>query len=249
MKSCKNCRFKEGNNIICNDCSVLLNTDVTSERFGMRTEPSNWQPMTEAQKLEQDMNRTRSGLSGNMHTGYTYEPTKKEIEYMKNDVKATTTAYNKMYKNKSPRQKALERIKKVIFNDPCTIVLWNDGTKTVVKCGEDDVFDPEKGLAMAISKYFFDNKGYFNDVFKKFVQEEKDEFDELPRSLKETIDKASHKIQNLENVPNTKTCLYSVKELAVQFECSESSILRDIKKGKFPGAKKEHGKWVIPCEF
>ena len=69
----------------------------------------------------------------------------------------------------SPYQKAMSRIKNVIFNDPDTIVFWNDGTKTVVKCGKDDTFDPEKGLAMAISKYFFDNAGYFNTVFKKWI--------------------------------------------------------------------------------
>lgn len=40
----------------------------------------------------------------------------------------------------------------VIFNDPATIVFWSDGTKTVVKCCEDDVFDEEKGLAMAVLK-------------------------------------------------------------------------------------------------
>ena len=27
-------------------------------------------------------------------------------------------------------------IKKVIFHDPATVVFWKDGTKTVVKCGE-----------------------------------------------------------------------------------------------------------------
>ena len=69
----------------------------------------------------------------------------------------------------SPYQKAMSKIKNVIFNDPATIVFWSDGTKTVVKCGKDDTFDPEKGLAMAISKYFFDNAGYFNDVFKKWI--------------------------------------------------------------------------------
>ena len=53
--------------------------------------------------------------------------------------------------------------KKVIFNYPATIVLWNDGTKTVVKCGDDDVWDPEKGLAMCIAKKAFGNKGnYWN---------------------------------------------------------------------------------------
>lgn len=69
----------------------------------------------------------------------------------------------------SPYQKTMSKIKNVIFNDPATIVFWSDGTKTVVKCGKDDTFDPEKGLAMAISKYFFDNAGYFNDVFKKWI--------------------------------------------------------------------------------
>lgn len=43
-------------------------------------------------------------------------------------------------------------IKKVIFRDRATIVLWNDGTKTVVKCNERDTYDPEKGFAMAISE-------------------------------------------------------------------------------------------------
>jgi hypothetical protein len=69
----------------------------------------------------------------------------------------------------SGRQSALHKIKNVIFNDPATIVFWNDGTKTVVKCGKDDKFDPEKGLAMAISKYFFANAGCYNDVFKKWI--------------------------------------------------------------------------------
>lgn len=80
----------------------------------------------------------------------------------------------------SPYQKAMSKIKNVIFNDPATIVFWSDGTKTVVKCGKDDTFDPEKGLAMAISKYFFDNAGYFNDVFKKWIPKkgESDEKDQ-----------------------------------------------------------------------
>lgn len=68
----------------------------------------------------------------------------------------------------------MSRIKKVIFNDPATIVLWSDGTKTVVKA-VNEPFDPEKGLAMAISKYFFDNKGYYCDVFRKWLPEEKQE--------------------------------------------------------------------------
>ena len=64
-------------------------------------------------------------------------------------------------------------IKKVIFNEPATIVFWADGTKTVVKCGEDDIWDPEKGLAMAVTKKFFGNEGFYYDIFKKWIPEEK----------------------------------------------------------------------------
>ena len=59
----------------------------------------------------------------------------------------------------------------VIFNDPATIVFWSDGTKTVVKCGKNDTFDKEKGLAMAIVKRITGNKGRFNEIFKKWVTE------------------------------------------------------------------------------
>ena len=73
----------------------------------------------------------------------------------------------------STRQSALNMIKNVIFSGPCTIVFWRDGTKTIVRCGKDDTFDREKGLAMAIAKYFIgNNNGYFNDVFKKWIPKE-----------------------------------------------------------------------------
>lgn len=63
-------------------------------------------------------------------------------------------------------------IHKVIFNDPCTIILWSDKTKTIVKCGEDEEYDSEKGMAMAISKKFLGNKGNYYETFKKWLPEE-----------------------------------------------------------------------------
>lgn len=59
-------------------------------------------------------------------------------------------------------------IEDVIFNDPATIVKWSDGTKTVVKA-ENEEFDPEKGLAMAISKRVLGNRYDYYDIFKKYV--------------------------------------------------------------------------------
>lgn len=60
-------------------------------------------------------------------------------------------------------------IEKVVFNDPATIVIWTDQTKTVVKCQEGDEFDPEKGLAMAIAKKALGNKSNFNNAIKKWT--------------------------------------------------------------------------------
>lgn len=71
--------------------------------------------------------------------------------------------------NPKPRPLVPE-IKKVIFNDPATIVLWEDNTKTVVKSGEDETFDPEKGLAMAISKKALGNCGSYFETFKKWTE-------------------------------------------------------------------------------
>jgi hypothetical protein len=68
--------------------------------------------------------------------------------------------------------KKMPEIKKAIFNDPATIVFWDDGTKTVVKCGEDDTYDKEKGLALCYMKRLFDNKGRYNEVLKKWCVEE-----------------------------------------------------------------------------
>ena len=67
----------------------------------------------------------------------------------------------------------IPEVKKVIFNDPATIVYWKNGTKTVVKCQEGDNFDSEKGFAMAFLKKCWGNKGNFNDKLIKIMKEAK----------------------------------------------------------------------------
>lgn len=64
------------------------------------------------------------------------------------------------------------RIDNVIFNDPATIVLWKDGSKTVVKCQPGDTYSKELGLAMCIAKKYLGNKGNFNEVFKTWIGED-----------------------------------------------------------------------------
>ena len=96
-------------------------------------------------------------------------------KYIDADIKATEELakryLNSIY-GKKPR--LVPRIKNVIFNDPATIVFWSDNTKTVVKA-QDEPFDPEKGLAMAISKRALGNKFIYYNEIKKWLPKEKNE--------------------------------------------------------------------------
>lgn len=85
-------------------------------------------------------------------------------------------------------------IKEVIFNNPYTIVNWDDGTKTIVCCQDNyeetvkivngkekkvhkhmksDNFNPEIGFAMAIVKKHLGNMGNYNNIFHKYIPETK----------------------------------------------------------------------------
>lgn len=92
----------------------------------------------------------------------------------------------------------MPHIEKVIFNEPATIVFWSDDTKTVVKCDKNDIFDPEKGLAMAVAKKTLgtnaSNSDYY-DIFKKYLKEyeQNKKIDEQAKK----INKQAKKVNNL----------------------------------------------------
>ena len=93
-------------------------------------------------------------------------------------------------------------IKKVIFNNPATIVFWSDGSKTVVKSYLDD-YDPEKGLAMAIAKKALGNEGNYYNVFKKWLPKDDEEIDQInigklfcDQKVNDILNKALEDIKN-----------------------------------------------------
>lgn len=74
-------------------------------------------------------------------------------------------------------------IEKVIFNPPATIVFWKNGGKTVVQTRCDDEFNPEIGLAMAISKHYLcDICGLkrYDGVFNKYIPKENTKVEHVP---------------------------------------------------------------------
>ena len=87
-------------------------------------------------------------------------------QYIEADVRNTMAAFGMI------REGTRFAVDRVIFNYPATIVVWKDGTKTVVKCQPGDVYSKETGLALCFAKKALGNKGNFNDVFHKWIPEE-----------------------------------------------------------------------------
>ena len=85
---------------------------------------------------------------------------KEDNEMNTNDIKnAANSIYGYTF-NWTPKSRYFHpsMVKDVIFNPPATIVFWTDGTKTVVKCTDNEPFDPEKGMLMAIIKHCFNDR-------------------------------------------------------------------------------------------
>ena len=76
-------------------------------------------------------------------------------------------------------------IDRVIFNDPATIILWKDGSKTVVKRSDDDIWDPEKGFCMAVIKKLYGHTSFI----KRFMEPD----EEMPIL---TVEEACENLKN-----------------------------------------------------
>jgi len=78
----------------------------------------------------------------------------------------------KMSMFESDRKVRIPEIKEVIFNKPATVVYWKDGTKTVVKCGNDEPYDREKAVAMCFLKKMLkpSEKSHWLDVIHDAIK-------------------------------------------------------------------------------
>lgn len=115
--------------------------------------------------LHKRMPNTCYGAYGASRWNTTYEDEviRSMRNYIKNDIESTV-GFAIAVANQQ-RKSTLPPVKDVIFNRPATIVFWADGSKTVVKCSKNDVYDPEKGLAMAIVKKAYGNQGNYCNIF------------------------------------------------------------------------------------
>ena len=65
----------------------------------------------------------------------------------------------------------LDTIKKCMFNGRSTIMIFKDGSKSIVKQIDSDRWDPEIGIAMAIAKSLFGTRSRFTKYVDSVVRE------------------------------------------------------------------------------
>ena len=84
----------------------------------------------------------REWLTGNSDDGY-----KTKVDYNGISRRSNTMKYG---------------IKEIIYNDAATIVYWTDGTKTVVKCNENDEYSEYSGFVAAVAKKMYGGANAIN---------------------------------------------------------------------------------------
>ena len=57
-------------------------------------------------------------------------------------------------------------VKKIIYNDPATIVFWKDGTKTVVKCAKGEKFNEYTAFCAALAKKVYGTNSRVTKIVK-----------------------------------------------------------------------------------
>lgn len=74
--------------------------------------------------------------------------------------------------------------KRIIHNGNATIVFWNDNTKTVVRCAEDDTQDNYWAFCAAYCKKVFGN----NSHLKRVIKDAENAKPEKPKKHKDYLD-------------------------------------------------------------
>lgn len=69
--------------------------------------------------------------------------------------------------------------KKVIVNHPATIVIWNDDTKTVVKCNDEyDNYNLTTGILLCFMKKLFGNNNNYHKILYDAINNAEWQFDD-----------------------------------------------------------------------
>lgn len=115
------------------------------------------------------------------------------------------------------------KVKKVLINDPATIVFWQDGTKTVLMRNEEDEYDAERVIEKAIAiKLSGTSKTKFNKYVKSIVEEHFDSKNKIDNK----INGREHVLKVIEGMINNNYTIFfeTFEELSKILEIIEENF-------------------------
>lgn len=115
-------------------------------------------------------------------------------------------------------------IKQVIFQAPATIILFEDGTKSVVKVNGDDMYNKQIGFLLALCKGCFDNKSY--DVILRLIDDFNDQENKKEIKLKTYL--------NLP--PKSSNYAGKINNISFKYDITFEDV-RNVFKNKVPANK------------
>ncbi len=62
---------------------------------------------------------------------------------------------------------------KIIKSGPVTVVFWEDGTKTIVRCAKDEVLDDYDAFTAALAKKVYGSNTHVKKIIKAVTAEQK----------------------------------------------------------------------------
>lgn len=80
-------------------------------------------------------------------------------------------------------------IKRVVYSDPVTVVIWEDNTKTMSRCEDGDVYDELTGFMLCVFKKALPPK-VMRDIFEEYVydvESKKIKWDSYPTWLEDEL--------------------------------------------------------------
>lgn len=136
-------------------------------------------------------------------------------------------------------------VKKIIFSGPKTIVLWSDGTKTIVSMSKDETnFDPEAAFCAAYTKKMFGT----NSKIKRIIKE-KSNIEQHQRIVEEKLKEELAKISQDYDKFMRELCpwLYTGEKLTEIDSACANAIIDFYKKEFIKGKDGECLGKLCPC--
>ena len=118
-------------------------------------------------------------------------------DLLENLYDALMNGHEKLVQEKKKRDEKVRRkfnefqvnkIKRVKYDKPWTIVWWADGDVTRSKCADTDVYSESAGFNACVAKHYFQTAGAYNKVLKTYCGKDSDKMSKAEKESKSYLD-------------------------------------------------------------